>query len=277
MEELRITLIQTVLHWEDVQANLTMFSEKISSLKEETDIIILPEMFSTGFSMNAEKVAETMDGLSLKWMKETARMKNCVVTGSLMIREESGSGSSSKQQSATATATSFFNRLIWMQPDGNFFQYDKRHLFRLAGEEKTYTRGTKKIIVEHKGWKICPLVCYDLRFPVWSRRTKKEDYDLLIYTANWPERRVQAWNQLLIARAIENQCYVAGVNRVGNDGHDIYHSGESVVVNYLGEIVNSSCPHDSCNETVTIKKSELLEFRKNFPFIDDADEFRMEV
>src|SRR5262249_35132624 len=158
------------------------------AIKEDTDIIVLPEMFSTGFSMNAEKVAEPMDGKAFNWLKETARQKNCVVTGSLMIREIPPSGGGG----------AFYNRLIWMNPDGSFSQYDKTTLFLLAGKERVYSKGEKKIIIEHMGWKICPLVCYDLRYPVWSRRTKAADYDLLIYVANWPERRVQAWNQLLI-------------------------------------------------------------------------------
>jgi predicted amidohydrolase len=260
-EHLKVTMIQTSLHWEDIDENLKLFSEKISSLKEDTDIIVLPEMFSTGFSMNAAAHAETMDGKAMQWLGKTAHEKNCVVTGSLMIKE----------------GEAFYNRLVWMKPDGRYEHYDKRHLFQLAQEGQTYTTGDKKLIVEYKGWKIHPLICYDLRFPVWSRRTKTNDYDVLLYVANWPERRVQAWNQLLIARAIENQCYVVGVNRVGNDGHTIYHSGESAVINYKGEVINNSCAHDACIETITLSKQELDDFRRQFPFDADADDFSIQV
>jgi omega-amidase len=259
--DLRVTMIQTALHWEDVNANLQMFSEKIAALKEPSDIILLPEMFSTGFSMNAEKVAETMDGEAVQWMRQKARDFNCVITGSLMIKE----------------GNKYYNRLVWMKPDGSYDIYNKRHLFALAHEEKSYTGGNKKLIVEYKGWKIHPLICFDLRYPVWSRRTKKDDYDLLIYVANWPERRVFAWNQLLIARAIENQCYVVGVNRVGNDGNNIYHSGDSAIINYKGEMMNNACPNDTCTETIALSKKDLEDFRKQLPFIEGTDEFTIAI
>jgi omega-amidase len=257
MNDLKVTIIQTQLHWEDVDANLEMFSEKISALKETRDVIVLPEMFSTGFSMNAEKVAETMGGKAVQWMRHKARENNCAITGSLMIKEDE----------------KFYNRLIWMKPDGTYETYDKKHLFALAHEDKTYTPGNKKLIVEFKGWKIHLLICYDLRFPVWSLRTKKDDYDLLIYCANWPERRITAWSQLLIARAIENQCYVVGVNRVGNDGNNIYHSGDSAIINFKGEAINNTCPDDTCSETISLSKKELDAFREQLPFIEDADHF----
>ncbi len=260
-EQLKITLIQSALHWENAAANLLMFSEKISGINEETDLIILPEMFSTGFTMNAAAMAQPMNGDAITWMKEKAKEKNCVVTGSLIISENG----------------SFFNRLIWMNPDGSFLHYDKRHLFRLAHEEKTYTPGKDKQIIEYKGWKILPLICFDLRFPVWSRRTKAADYDLLIYVANWPERRITAWNQLLIARAIENQCYVAGLNRIGNDGNDVYHSGESAIINCKGEIISGINPHEESIETVTLIKTELVDFRKHLPFLEDADHFTIKL
>jgi omega-amidase len=254
---LKVTMIQTALHWENIDANLQMFSEKISALKETGDIIVLPEMFSTGFSMNASALAETMDGSAVSWMKRTAAEKKCVITGSLIIKENN----------------KYYNRLFWMMPDGTYDVYDKRHLFALAHEEKTYTAGNKKLIVEYKGWKIHPLICYDLRFPVWSRRTKTHDYDLLIYVANWPERRVTAWSQLLIARAIENQCYVVGVNRVGNDGNNVYHSGDSAIINFKGEAMSMASPNEPLCETVALSKSELDAFRKQLPFIEDADTF----
>jgi predicted amidohydrolase len=259
MSDLKITIIQTELHWENISRNLEMFSKKISSIREATDLIILPEMFTTGFTMNAKTCAEELAGKTFDWLRSTAKEKNCVITGSVIIREDE----------------KFYNRLIWMKPDGTYQQYDKRHLFRLAGEEKTYSPGTKKIITEINGWKICPLICYDLRFPVWSRRTGKEDYDLLLYAANWPDRRVHAWRQLLIARAIENQCYVAGVNRIGNDGNDIHHSGYSAVIDFKGEQLSKTKPNEESVETVSLNKTSMLDFRKHFPFADDADSFEL--
>src|SRR5205085_2232368 len=193
MEDLRITLVQTNLHWENKKENLRLFSALIKNIKEKTDIITLPEMFSTGFTMNASNLYGGMNDEAVQWMRDIATEKNCVVTGSLIIGENG----------------KYYNRLVWMTPDG-IDTYDKRHLFSLAKEDDTFTPGNKKIIKTVKGWKILPLVCYDLRFPVWSRRTDDENYDLIIYVANWPERRVHAWKQLLMARAIENQCYVAG-------------------------------------------------------------------
>jgi omega-amidase len=258
---LKITLIQSSLTWENKSANLEMFSQKISKLKDSTHIIVLPEMFSTGFTMNAHSLAEPMDGPSVAWMREIAKKNNCVVTGSLVISENE----------------KFYNRLIWMKPDGNFFHYDKRHLFRLAHEEQTYAPGQSKLIVELNGWKIFPLVCFDLRFPVWSRRTKDSDYDVLLFVANWPERRVTAWSQLLIARAIENQCYVVGLNRVGNDGNNIYHSGESAIINYKGEEISGINPHEEVDETVELYKEELENFRSQLPFLEDADSFTIKL
>lgn len=240
-----------------MQANLSMFDAKIADVKDETDIIILPEMFTTGFTMNANALAETMSGPAVEWMKKKALEKNCVITGSMIISENGA----------------FYNRLIWMNPDGSSNSYDKRHLFRLAHEEQTYTSGKNKLVIHYKGWKILPLICFDLRFPVWSRRTTKEDYDLLMYVANWPERRITAWNQLLIARAIENQCFVAGVNRVGNDGNGVYHSGESALVNCKGEIITGIPAHEECIETLILNKQEQDDFRQQLPFIEDGDDF----
>ena len=249
--------------------NLDMFSQKINDIKENTDLIVLPEMFSTGFSMNPEKFAEPLNGKTVNWMKEKAKEKNCVITGSF-ISEENGK---------------CFNRLVWMNADGSYSTYDKRHLFRMANEDNHYTAGEKKIIVELKGWKICPLICYDLRFPVWSRNRKIDDgkvglnthyeYDLLIYVANWPEIRSYPWKTLLLARAIENQCYVVGLNRVGNDGTEIYHSGDSAVISARGEIISKTKPHEDSTETVALNYSELAAFRKLFPAILDADTFEI--
>ncbi|MBL0308931.1 MAG: amidohydrolase [Bacteroidetes bacterium] len=265
MNKLSITLIQSTLHWQDVAANLQMLSEKISAIKNPTDLILLPEMFSTGFSMNVETQAEEMNNSwAIEWMKKTAAEKNCVVTGSLMLRDKK----------------KFFNRLVWMRPDGSFETYDKRHLFSFAQEEKTFTSGRERLIVELKGWKICPMICYDLRFPAWSRNRLVESeaaaaaYDLLIYVANWPERRAQAWKYLLIARAIENQTYVAGINRVGNDGNDIYYSGDSMVADALGNILY----HREQSEDITtlqLSMEDLTKVRRQFRFLKDADLFNI--
>lgn len=264
MKDLRITLIQSKLHWENIEANLNMFTEKIASISEETDLIVLPEMFSTGFSMKNKEMAETVKGRSVEWMKKMAKQKNCVVTGSLIIEEKK----------------KYYNRLVWMMPNGKFKTYDKRHLFRYAGEEKHYAPGKKRLIVDLNGWKVCPLVCYDLRFPVWIRNKKlngkgKMEYDLLLFVANWPERRNHPWKTLLMARAMENQSYVAGLNRVGNDGNDVYHSGDSAVINFKGEIISRMPAHEEIAETVTISKKDLQDWRNTFPAWMDADKFRV--
>ena len=258
MQDLRITLIQTSLHWENPAANRQMFSGHFDAVKEETDIIVLPEMFSTGFTMNTA-VAETMTGETVAWLQQQAQRKKCVITGSLLVQD----------------AGTFFNRLFWMKPDGNFLTYDKRHLFRLSGEEKIFSPGNKKLIVELKGWKICPLVCYDLRFPVWSRRTPAEDYDVLIYAANWPQKRIAAWNLLLPARAVENQSYVAGVNRWGMDGNGAEHPGHSAAFDFTGKKISRSESGEFI-ETVSLSYSELQQFRNHYPFHPDADKFRLD-
>ena len=257
MENLRISLIQSALHWENVTANLAMFSEKINAITEPTDLIILPEMFSTGFSMQAEKLAETMDGEAVQWMRKTATQKGCVLVGSLMIKENN----------------KFFNRLIWMRPDGSFEHYDKRHLFSLSDEPIIFTAGKERVIVELKGWRICPLVCYDLRFPVWSRNTAPH-YDLLLYVANWPERRNIAWKQILRARAIENLSYTIGVNRVGNDGAQVYHSGDSAVISPLGEVLFEQA-HDECTHSFSLDFSAQKTLRKQIPCLNDSDNFTL--
>ena len=218
MSSLTITIIQSDLHWEDKAANLAMFEKKINGIKEKTEIVLLPEMFSTGFSMNAKALAETMDGETVAWMKKIAAEKKIILTGSIIAEENE----------------KYFNRLVWMLPNGEFGFYDKRHLFAFAEEDKYYSAGNKRLITSVKGWKINLLVCYDLRFPVWARQTNEAEYDLLIYVANWPERRIYAWKTLSQARAIENQCYVAAVNRVGKDGNDIYYSGESMIIRSIG-------------------------------------------
>jgi omega-amidase len=263
MSDLKVTLVQTQLYWEDIAANLRMFDEKIDSIKERTEVVVLPEMFSTGFSMKPETLAETMDGSAVQWMKKKAAEKNIILTGSLII-EENGH---------------YLNRLIWMQPNGVMGTYDKRHLFGYAGEHEHYQAGDKRLIAQVKGWKVCLTVCYDLRFPVWSRNvispeTGEPTYDLLINVANWPERRATAWKTLIQARAIENQCYAIGVNRVGKDGNDIYHSGDTSLIDPLGEIVYRKT-HDEDVFTTTLERARLDEIRKNIPFLKDADKFQV--
>jgi omega-amidase len=254
-DNLNITLIQSDLHWENREENLRMFSEKIKNIAQ-TDLILLPEMFSTGFSMNPEQFAETMDGRALQWMKETSKEKNCVLCGSLMMHANNH----------------FYNRLIWMKPDGSFVIYDKKHLFGLGEEHNHYSPGNKKLIVELNGWKICVLICFDLRFPAWSRNL--EDYDLLIYVASWPERRIEAWKKLLPARAIENQCYVAAVNRVGDDGDHIYHSGSSTVIDPLGNPIWQAEQEETI-QTVSLSHDMLNKIRDRFPFLKDRDRFEI--
>ena len=263
MNNLRITLIQTSLHWVDIVANLEMFSQKLAAITQPTHLIILPETFSTGFSMDPEKYAEEVsESKAIAWMHATAKQKNCVITGSLMLKENGR----------------FFNRLIWMQPDGNFQYYNKRHLFALSHEDEAFTAGTEKLTVELKGWKIRPLICYDLRFPVWSKNLLDEDdnpdYDLLLYVANWPDKRSYAWKHLLIARAIENQAYVAGLNRVGNDGNDNYYSGDSMVMGPLGQVLYHKI-QDEDIVTIELEYQQLEVLRKTFPFLKDADSFTL--
>ncbi len=252
--QLKVTIIQSDLVWENVEANLNNFSEKINSIKEETDLIILPEMFTTGFSMKPDKFAVYQEDVIRK-MSEFASEKNAVVTGTV-ITEKQGK---------------FYNTLIWMHPGGNFQTYHKRHLFSFAGEDLHYSGGNKDLIVKLKGWKIKPLICYDLRFPVWSRN--KNNYDVLIYLANWPERRNDAWKTLLKARAIENQSYVIGVNRVGDDGNKVYHSGDSAVYDFKGNIISRTKPHKESIETVVLDYNSLNAFKEKFPAWKDADDF----
>lgn len=260
MSTITCTLIQTKLFWEDAAANRKMLEAKINSIQEKTEVVILPEMFSTGFSMQPEKFAETMDGETVVWMKRIAASKKIILTGSLMIKENN----------------TFYNRLIWMLPNSDYGCYDKRHLFAYGDEHDHYTAGNKRCIASVKGWKLNLQVCYDLRFPVWARQCRSEDgklsYDVLIYVANWPERRALAWKTLLQARAIENQCYVIGVNRVGEDGNNIYHAGESTVIDPLGNIMY--CKKDEEDIfTVKLSKQSLEETRNKFPFWKDADKF----
>lgn len=260
MSNLTFSLIQTHLFWEDKSANLSMFEKKIMGIKERTEIVVLPEMFSTGFSMKPASLAETMDGVTVQWMKKMAADRKIVLTGSVIIEEEG----------------KYFNRLIWALPDGSLGYYDKRHRFAFAGEDKEYTAGHKRLIAQVKGWKINLQICYDLRFPVWARQhiVDTPEYDILLYVANWPERRSHAWKSLLTARAIENQCYVIGVNRVGNDGNGIRHSGDSMVVDALGTNLWHSVNEESVH-TITLEREPLQEVRDRFPFWKDADNFKI--
>lgn len=276
MSSLTITTIQTDLKWEDKTANLEHFEAKIESLQQPTELVILPEMFSTGFSMQPERLAERMDGPTLRWMADIAARKKIILTGSVVI-EENGH---------------YYNRLVWMLPNGQHGYYDKRHRFAYAGEDARYTAGSKRLVASAKGWRVLLLVCYDLRFPVWSRQTPQEpaadpgpgtseaapdlEYDLMLYVANWPERRSHAWKTLLQARAIENQCYVAGVNRIGNDGHDIYHSGDSMIIDPLGQTLYHAGAKDE-TFTLTLQKDDLTKVRQRFPFWRDADHFSIEL
>jgi len=260
IKNLKITIFQAYLFWENIDKNLQNLSLRLSSgVKEKTDLIILPEMFNTGFSMNAEELAEEMDGKTMRWMKDIAEKYECVVAGSLIIKENNN----------------FYNRLIWMLPDGSYQHYDKRHLFSLAGEEQTYTAGKEKVIVELKGWKILLAICYDLRFPV-SLRNQQQEYDILLLIASWPDKRSTHWNALIPARAIENQSYVIAANRVGHDGKEIYHSGHSQCIDPMGKTVYYK-PEDEDLYTFSISYEEIVKTRSHFPFLKDADQFQIIV
>lgn len=253
MPDLTITLIQSELQWEKIQPNLDHFDARIDTVDQETDLIILPEMLSTGFSMQAEELAEEMDGAAVTWMRKKATATGTVITGSVMIWEEGR----------------FYNRLIWARPDGTMETYDKKHLFRYAGEEKVYTPGDRRLTVELNGWKIRPFICYDLRFPMWTRNLNNA-YDMAVYVANWPERRSMHWRTLLRARAIENQAFVAAVNRVGRDGNGIEYSGDSAVIDPLGNVLFEETK-DPCLTTHRLSMETLTNYRQQFPAWKDAD------
>ncbi len=254
---LSITTLQTSLHWENPVANRAQFEVYLEQLTVPTDLVVLPEMFTTAFSMQPKGLAETMQGESIAWMHHWASRLNAVVCGSLIIREEGN----------------YYNRFVWMRSDGSLETYDKRHLFTLAGEDVEYTAGQKKLIVELAGWKICPMICYDLRFPVWNRNS--EDYDVLLYVANFPARRSAAWKALLVARAIENQCYTVAVNRVGNDKNNVWHSGDSCVIDYEGTTLYLAPEGEVAIETHDLEVNKLLIFRKKLNFLRDRDNFNV--
>lgn len=254
---LSVTVIQPDIHWEEKAENLKMFDKLIGGLNEPTDLIILPEMFTTGFTIKPAGVSEGMNGDTVKWMKSKAAQYNSVITGSIVIQD----------------IKKFYNRLIWIEPDGSCSYYDKRHLFRMGEETTEYSAGNKKLITKYKGWRFRPLICYDLRFPVWSRN--QNDYDMLIYVANWPQARRQVWKNLLIARALENQVYVAGVNRVGIDGRKIKYSGDSLIIDPKGNIISELKVFNESTQTVSLSISDLNTFRKKFPVYLDADDFQI--
>ncbi|WP_417885300.1 amidohydrolase [Zunongwangia sp.] len=256
-ENLNISIIQANLKWEDSKANRDLFSEKIKTLSDSVELIILPEMFTTGFSMNAEDLAEENDGKTLQWMKKQAKLKNSAITGSIIITEN----------------RQFYNRLFFVFPDGTVKKYDKRHTFTLAKEDKTYTAGEERLIVNYKGWKICPLICYDLRFPVWARNT--DDYDLLVFVANWPKKRVAAWDALLKARAIENMSFCVGVNRVGKDGAAHIYNGHSAIYDCLGELLIQENIETEFAKEITLDKTHLENTRNQLKFLQDRDRFTL--
>ena len=257
--ELHIVGVQANLFWENPIKNLAFFEEQINNLQEQTDLVVLPEMFTTGFTMSPEIVAEKMDGISVSWMVKIAVQKKIAITGSLAILENK----------------KYYNRLVFVHPSGKIETYDKRHSFTLAGEDKVYTSGIEKLIVTYKGWKICPLICYDLRFPVWARNTN--DYDLLIFMANWPVARIEAWNTLLSARAIENMTYVIGVNRTGKDANNYEYSGSSKIINYLGEEIASLPKNQSGIVSCILSKKNQEKIRGKLGFLNDRDSFSVKV
>lgn len=259
MQDLRVTLVQSMLHWEDANANRAMFDAKLASLKGTTDMVVLPEMFTTGFSMRSHELAETMDGATVAWMREQAKSLDAALYGSVIMTE----------------GGKYFNRGLFVEPSGKVTVYDKRHLFRFANENDHYAPGTERVVVEWRGWRILLQVCFDLRFPVFARN--RSDYDAILYVANWPEARCYPWSQLLIARAIENQCYVVGENRVGMDGKGIHYSGDSVMIDPRGAVIGQVEPSQEGTATVTLDHAALEDFRAKFPVALDADDFSLKL
>jgi len=263
MGTLLITLIQTDIQWEKVKTNLAILEKKILDIGQKTDVIVLPEMFTTGFSMNSNTLATTRESYEFVWMARMAKQANALILGSLIVIENE----------------KYYNQLIWMEPTGNFKTYNKRHLFRMENEHEHYASGNNRLIAHWRGWNICPLICYDLRFPLWSRnqwnREKQQlNYDLLIYVANWPERRIIAWDTLLQARAVENLAFVAGVNRVGKDGNEVVYGGHSKVIDPKGKILFDA-QKEEANKTIVLQFELMSSHRKKFPAYLDADNFRI--
>lgn len=255
-QDLRVTLIQSDIVWEDAEQNRRRMAEHIARA-EASDVIILPEMFTTGFSMAPQHIAETMQGPSVCWMQERASQAGCALVGSMIITE----------------GGHFYNRLLWVAPDGTISCYDKKHLFSFANEDDQYTAGNAQLVVEHCGWRIAPFICYDLRFPLWSRNTQMR-YDAALYIASWPEKRAAHWQALLVARAIENQSYVIGVNRVGEDGNQLHYNGHSMLIDPIGEVLFDEVDVESvCS--ATLSRQHLLDVRERLPFLRDADAFSL--
>lgn len=254
-ENLKIALIQSDLVWEKPEENRNNFTEKIKAIPNDVDIVVLPEMFTTGFTMSPFRLAESMTGKTVMWMKELAKTKAIAIVGSVIIAEKG----------------SFYNRLLFVEPSGFITSYNKRHTFTLAGEHKIYEAGKEKVILHYKGWKIRPLICYDLRFPVWSRNT--ENYDVLLYVANWPKSRISAWDILLKARAVENMCYCIGVNRVGLDGLNNEYPGHSAVCDVLGQTLTAFKTNEIGTQIATLSQKHITTNREKFRFLDDKDSF----
>ncbi len=250
---LTITLVQQNIIWEDKERNLLQLDSLLQNSKK-TDLIVLPELFSTGFTMNVKPLSEGINGRTVQWLKQKSTDIGCYIIGSTIIKENHH----------------YYNRLLFVTPEGNIFYYDKRHLFSMGEEDKYFTKGTKRLIVEVNGWRVCPLICYDLRFPVWSRN--KNEYDLLIYVANWPAVRQNVWQNLLVARSIENQCYTLGVNRVGIDGKGIEYIGESILITAKGEILFKASNKEMV-KTLELNFEALESFRGKFPVLSDRDDF----
>ena len=256
-ETLNITLVQSQLFWEDVAANLSHFEKLIDKISK-TDIILLPEMFNTSFCPKSNHLAETMEGKTVSWIKEIAKIKACAIAGTLMVKEDE----------------KVFNRLVWISKNGSIHTYDKHHLFSLIKEERYISKGEGRLIVTEQGWKICPLICYDLRFPVFSRNDV--DYDLLIYLANWPVKRIEAWDTLLKARSIENQCYTIGVNRVGEDGNEISFNGHSKVFDAFGKELLSATENKEQIFQIEISLDDLKLKRRQMNFLQERDNFTLQ-
>jgi predicted amidohydrolase len=255
---MKTALIQSAIIWENPEANRNYFEQKINTISESIDLIVLPEMFTTGFTMNPETVAETMDGKTMGWLQSLAKAKKTAITGSLIIADNNN----------------FYNRLVFVFPSGEIQFYDKRHLFTLAGEDKVYTSGTQKLIVDYLGWKICPLVCYDLRFPVFARNV--ENYDLLLYVANWPKPRINAWDILIKARSVENMCYTIGVNRNGVDNANLEYVGHSQAVDFLGNYILEPQETEGVF-IVEFDKEKMNNARNKLGFLNDRDSFEIKI
>lgn len=255
---MKVSLIQAPLVWENPKSNRDYFEQKIHSIAQDADLIVLPEMFTSGFTMNPIAVAETMQGETITWLQALAKARNSAITGSLVI----------------AANGNFYNRMVFVFPSGDIQHYDKRHLFTLAGEDKVYTAGKQKVVIDYLGWRICPLICYDLRFPAFSRNS--DDYDLLIYVASWPKIRTNAWDALLKARAIENMSYAIGVNRIGSDANGYEYIGHTQIVDFLGNSIIEPQESEGCF-SANLDRETMLETRHKLGFLNDQDVFKIQV